>query len=156
MGLALTTERAGTPAGVLLRALSPLSRRGLAKALGHSPALVSKWLEKGSGGPNLGHVLRMPRAVALRLLNEVAAQHGACVVELPEAGEVKSGTYAAETLKEYGEFLGEVSAAMADGHVCRAEGGRLEAEGMDVVRLVMAAVVLGRQAQREGVVGVTG
>lgn len=96
----------------------------------------------------------MPPAVR-RHLAEYVAGPGYQVAELPdEHHDLRFDlSLAARLVRESGETAAVLLEALADGHVCRAEGARLAREADEAIRVLLFVRELGRRAAREGIVG---
>lgn len=81
---------------------------------------------------------------------------GLAVVALPEASSESDDLRSvAETQREAADVVAQGLEALADGHVTRSEGARLERECDEALAALLAIRELARRAQVEGVIPMT-
>jgi hypothetical protein len=102
----------------------------------------------------LRDVLGLP-PIALRVVvDALATQLGLTVVELPTLSEMREFlSLATSAHRESAEAVAETLDAVADGHVTRAEGARIEERCDRAIAFFMRIREEARRAQREGVIG---
>jgi hypothetical protein len=119
------------------------------------PSKFSKMIaENGERHLPFHQVLGLPPNVLRHILGEVADTLGLAVVELPgEPSTADDLRMLARAQRETGDAVASGLDAMADGHITRSEGAKIEAECDEAIAAFLVLRERARQAQREGVVG---
>lgn len=107
----------------------------------------------GERRATIGFLYRLPQAMRSAIAEDLAGP-GYALVELPEATKTSDDLHALATAqRESGEAIAHGLDAMADGHLTRAEGVRVEAECDEAIAALLTIRERARLAQREGVIG---
>lgn len=134
----------------------------VAKALHRSVALVHKWKEPTTDFSDSGALNPLDRiettirtamaegqgrAAALAPVEYLAQRFGLCVVTLPESAALPSLLRCSHrSIKEFGEFIAELSGSLEDGRISPTERRRIEKEGLEALQQIAVILQLvGRQ-----------
>ena len=131
------------------------SRAIVAAHLGVSERELGRCTSTSSGRHMpLGHVLGLPPAVVVRIAGRMVEPLGKAIVDLPKTSATSDELRALATAqRETAEAIAHGLDAMADGHMTRAEGARVEQECDEAIAALLVIRDRARLAQREGVIG---
>lgn len=141
-GILAAIERAGMTVTETARAMG-VPRNRLSEALHGRRCFAAEHLE------------RLPVAVLAPIVARLAERCGFGLVDLPTADVVTSSARAlARVAKESADVVSVYAESLADGHMCAAEGARIDAECEQAIRAFRAVQLQARSAVRERVIGV--
>ncbi len=102
----------------------------------------------------LEHALALDERAYRRFVGDLAARAGLAVVDLPKPSAVSDELRALATAqRETSQAIAHGLEAWADGHMCCAEGVRVEQECDEAIAALLVIRERARVAKREGVVG---
>lgn len=125
----------------------------VARICGVSETMVHEWCD-----PTKPRALALADAMALPertrlVLAELLAGEGHVLAPMPDAGEGADLTSAIAVQRETGDVVSKHLAAIADGHITRAEASELRVEIAEAIRSLVRLDRACQRAEREGVVG---
>ena len=135
---------------------STTSRPVVAAQLEISPQDLRRVCDPTTGrAVPLEHVLGLPDDAYRAVVEALADRAGLGVVALPEASSESDDLRSvAETQREASEAITAALLAVADGHITRSEGAKLESECDEAIARLLAVRERARLAQREGVIAI--
>lgn len=133
------------------------NRVAVAKALGRSSTLISKWQEptgdytdSGSRNPIDWLELTMstaihegqPKDLAVAPIEYLAHKFGLTVIPLPEATPSMKDVVrqSHRSIKEFGDYITAFSESIEDDRISPLERKRIEVEGMQAIQQIMAVL----------------
>jgi hypothetical protein len=134
---------------MVLRAPSGLTAHSIAELAGYST--YNTMMSELSGQP--GHKLGADKVLPLMdacgsdaPVEFLARERGGVFIRTPEAaaGGGELARTLAASVKEFGEFMQEAAAGIADGQIPRDQFDRITKEGMEAVEAIMAMLKLAR------------
>lgn len=131
------------------------SRPVVAARMDIAPTELGRLVDPTSGRMfPLEHALALDVGAYRVLLEQLASRTGLAVVELPSAASTTDDLRAlAVAQRETAEAIAHGLDAMADGHMTRTEGARVEKECDEAIAALLVIRERARLAQREGVIG---